>query len=98
MLILKRMQYFNEFIRDTVDDRIIGYGDYYYEDDEDGTIISAEHYWELKKAAQEDAWDDSWYEYMDSERDYREKLRKAEQKMMQNSILNKVRLEDLRNS
>ena len=54
MLCLKRIRYFDTFIRDTVDGRIIAPGEYYYEDiDMDtgeflGTRISAEHYWELK--------------------------------------------------
>jgi hypothetical protein len=98
MLVLKRIQYFNDFIRDTVDGRVIGYGEYYYEDSDDGTIISAEHYWELKKAQMEREWDDSWYNAMESERDYKEKLRQAEMKMRQSTVLNKKRLEDLRNS
>lgn len=98
MLVLKRIQYFNDFIRDTVDNRVIGYGEYYYEDSDDGTIISAEHYWELKKAQMEREWDDSWYNAMESERDYKEKLRQAEMKMRQSTVLNKKRLEDLRNS
>lgn len=96
MLELHRMRYFNEFIRDTVDDRIIGPGEYYYYDPDDGTIISAEHYWELKKKKMKDEWDDSYYENMLAERDYREKLRKAEQQYNKRSILNRVRLEDLR--
>jgi hypothetical protein len=98
MLVLKRIQHFNDFIRDTVDNRVIGYGEYYYEDSDDGTIISAEHYWELKKAQMEREWDDSWYNAMESERDYKEKLRQAEMKMRQSTVLNKKRLEDLRNS
>lgn len=98
MLVLKRIQYFNDFIRDTVDDRVIGYGEYYYEDTEDGTIISAEHYWELKKAQMEKEWDDSWFNAMESERDYKEKLRQAEMKVREMTVLNKPRLEDLRNS
>ena len=32
MLVLKRIIRFNEVIRDTVDNRMITYGEYYYED------------------------------------------------------------------
>ena len=96
MLRLKRIQYFNEFLRDTIDDRIIGYGEYYYEDEDDGTIISAEHYWELKKTKMEAEFDETWYNSMESEKDYKEALRKAEQAVRQKNVLEKIRLEDLR--
>ena len=48
MLLLKRITRFNEVIRDTVDNRMITYGEYYYEDVDIntneflGTRISAE--------------------------------------------------------
>lgn len=96
MLVLKRMTYFNEFIRDTVDDRIIGPGEYYYEDDEDGLIISAEHYWELKKQKMESEWDDSYYNYMEGQKDYKERMRQAEQAYNQKTVLDRVKLNDLR--
>lgn len=96
MLILKRMRYFNEFIRDTVDDRIIGPGEYYFYDPDDGLIISAEHYWELKKQRMEDEWDESWYKTMESERDYKERLRKAEQQYNERTVLDRVKLQDIR--
>lgn len=96
MLILKRMTYFNEFIRDTVDDRIIGPGEYYYYDPDDGLTISAEHYWELKQQKMTDEWDESYYNYMESQKDYKERLRLAEQEFNQSSVLNRVKLNDLR--
>lgn len=96
MLILKRMRYFNEFIRDTVDDRIIGPGEYYFYDPDDGLIISAEHYWELKKQRMEDEWDESWYKAMESERDYKERLRKAEQQYNERTVLDRIKLQDIR--
>lgn len=96
MLMLKRMRFFNEFIRDSIDDRIIGPGEYYYEDSEDGVIISAEHYWELKKQKMEDEWDETYYNQMESQKDYKEKLRQAEQAYNQRTILERTRLQDLR--
>lgn len=96
MLVLKRMRYFNEFKRDTVDDRIIGPGEYYFYDPDDGLTISAEHYWELKKAKMEDEWDESYYNAMENERDYKEKLRLAEQKYNQKDVLNRIHLKELR--
>lgn len=93
---LNRVQYFTDFMRDTLDDRIIGPGEYYYRDDETGDIISAEHYWELKKAYMEDNWDESYYNAMESERDYKEKLRQAEQQYKERTILQRIRNEDIR--
>lgn len=89
MLELKRLRYFTDFLRDTLDDRIIGPGEYYYEDPDDGTIISCEHYWELKKEKMENDFDDSWYNYMESEKDYKERLRQAQQQLKSASILNR---------
>ena len=96
MLVLKRMRYFNEFIRDTIDGRIIGPGEYYYEDDIGDTIISAEHYWELKKQKMEEEWDDSYYNYMESQQAYKEKMKQVQQAYAEKNILKKVKLQDLR--
>lgn len=96
MLMLKRMRYFNEFIRDTVDDRIIGPGEYYYEDPDDGLIISAEHYWELKQQYMTDNFDNTYYNYMEDQKDYKERMRQAEQKYNQKTVLQRVKLNDLR--
>lgn len=96
MLMLKRMTYFNEFIRDTVDDRIIGPGEYYYHDPDDGLIISAEHYWELKQQKMNDEWDETYYNYMENQKDYKERLRLAEQEYNQQTVLSRVKLNDLR--
>jgi len=96
MLILKRVRYFTDFMRDSVDNRIIGPGEYYFEDTDDGSLISCEHYWELKKERMEAEWDDSYYNSMESERDYKEKLKEAERQYLQKEILDRVKLQDLR--
>ena len=89
MLYLKRVQYFNEFMRDSFDDRIIGPGEYYYEDMDTHEVISCEHYWQLKKERMENEWDDSWINYMQHEKDYKEKLRQAEQQYKLAGILDR---------
>lgn len=99
MLKLYRMKYFNEFKKDSIDGRIIGPGEYYYFDTNPNgkqIYISAEHYWELKKQKMEDEWDDSYINQMESERDYRERLREQEREYLEGTILNMTRLEDLR--
>lgn len=100
MLVLKRLRYFNHFMRDTVDDRIIGPGEWYYIDiDEDtgketGLIISAKHYWELKKQYNEDNFDKTWYNKMESEKEYSESLRQAEMAYREKNVLNLIKLQD----
>lgn len=96
MLILRRMRFFNEFIRDSIDDRIIGPGEYYFEDPDDGTIISAEHYWELKNQKINDEWDETYYNQMENQKDYKEALRQVEAKYKEQTVLNKVKLYDIR--
>ena len=47
MLRLRRIQYFNEFLRCHASGQILMYGDFYYIDDENH-IISAKHYYDTK--------------------------------------------------
>lgn len=101
MLCLKRIRYFDTFIRDTVDGRIIAPGEYYYEDiDMDtgeflGTRISAEHYWELKEQDMRDNFDESYYNMMESEKEYKDALRDAEREMREKKVLKMVKLKEL---
>ena len=105
MLCLKKMTYFNEFKKDTVDGRIIGPGEWYYEDmDTDtctsnGLIISADHYMELKKAKLEEDWEHSrqqkWLNNMESERDYKEALREAERGLQEAQVLKLMELKEV---
>lgn len=102
MLCLKRIRYFDTFIRDTVDGRIIAPGEYYYEDIDldtgksNGTIISAEHYWELKEQDMRDNFDESYYNMMESEYEYKKALREAERAAREKNILKTTKLEDMR--
>ena len=52
MLRLKRVVHFNEFLKCKVSGEIISYGDYYYEDDEDGLIVKASVYKQLQREKQ----------------------------------------------
>ena len=102
MLCLKRIRYFDTFIRDTVDGRIIAPGEYYYEDIDldtgksNGTIISAEHYWELKEQDMRDNFDESYYNMRESEDEYKKALREAERAAREKNILKATKLEDIR--
>lgn len=101
MLILKRVTRFNEFYKDTVDGRIIAPGEYYFEDidlDTDkflGTRISAEHYWELKKSDMEDNFDETYYNTMESEKEYRDALREKAMELREKEVLKTKMLQDL---
>lgn len=102
MLVLKRITRFNEVIRDTVDNRMITYGEYYYEDvDIDtneflGTRISAEHLWELKEKDMRDNFDETYYNTMESEKEYRDALKEAAQALREKSVLGAAKLSDFR--
>ena len=93
MLILKRVTRFNEFYKDTVDGRIIAPGEYFYEDiDLDtgiflGTRISSQYYWELKEAYMNDTFDETYYNTMGSEKEYKDELREAEMELREKNIL-----------
>ena len=101
MLLLKRITRFNEVIRDTVDNRMITYGEYYYEDVDIntneflGTRISAEHLWELKEKDMRDNFDESYYNMMESEKEYKDALRDAEREMREKKVLKMVKLKEL---
>ena len=101
LLILKRVTRFNEFYKDTVDNRIIGPGEYFYEDiDIDtgkflGTRISAQHYWELKEADMKENFDETYYNTMESEKEYKDALREAEMELREKNILKQTNLKRL---
>ena len=81
---------------------MITYGEYYYEDvDIDtneflGTRISAEHLWELKEKDMRDNFDETYYNTMESEKEYRDALKEAAQALREKSVLGAVKLSDFR--
>ena len=44
----------------------------------------------------ESEWDDSYYNYMEGQKDYKERMRQAEQAYNQKTVLDRVKLNDLR--
>lgn len=87
MLHLKRITHFNEFIRCHASDQIMMYGDFYYEDDEDGFIVSAKYYNEIKKKAKEDKWDYSKLNYFTNDKEYQQALHEKEKELFTQSLL-----------
>ena len=89
MLHLKRVQYFNEFLRWDVSGEVIGYEDYYYEDDEDGLIVKATVYKELERRKKEAEFDYAKLQAAESQRDYQEKLRQYEKEFLAKTLLDR---------
>lgn len=49
-LVLKRITWPYDCVKCDITRKLIAYGDYYYEDDEDGFIVDAEYYYQRKMA------------------------------------------------
>lgn len=89
MLVLKRIIHQNEWIRCNVSGEIMTHGQYYYEDDEDGFIVDAFVYKEMKDAKKAEEFDYSIIENAASEREYREALRQYEREFKTSTLLDR---------
>ena len=89
MLHLKRVIYFNEFLRCKVSNELIGYGDYYYEDDEDGLIVKASVYNRLKDKRKRETFDYSELEKLESQREYEQYMKQASKEFYEATILDR---------
>ncbi len=87
MLILKRVQYFTDFLRCNVSGEIISHGDYYYQDDTDGVIVKATVYRKLELEKRENEFDYSKIQNAESQRDYEEALKEYERSFLSETIL-----------
>ena len=65
------------------------YGDFYYEDDEDGLIVSASYYHDLKKKRKEEEFDYTILNNAQSEKEYADQLRLAEQQLFEQTVLDR---------
>lgn len=89
MLHLKRIINDYEFLRCKISNELIAYGDYYYEDDEDGLIVKSRVYHEIKESERRSRFDYSDLEKASSEREYAEILKRAEREIFTNTILDR---------
>ena len=89
MLVLKRIQYFNECRTCRLTREPIVYGEYYYEDDEDGMVVKASAYRDLRDKYKEDTFDNSRLEYALSEEDYKQQLILAEQEFLNADLMSR---------
>ncbi len=90
MLYLKRIVNDYEFLRCGISNELIAYGDYYYEDDEDGLIVKSRVYHEIKDSERRNRFDYSDLEKASSEREYSEILKRAEREIFTSTILNRT--------
>ena len=89
MLHLKRVTQRYEFIKCKISGKIMTYGDWYYEDDDDGLIVDAIVYKDMERKQREEDWDYSRIQLAENEREYREKLREMQRKHLQETLLNR---------
>ena len=89
MLHLKRVQYFTDHLKCSISGRTISWGDYYYEDDEDGVIISGIEMARIKKEKRENA----FYERnqhrlnaLEDYRDYKEAVKDYERQFLEQDV------------
>ena len=86
MLFLKQIQYPYDIRKCAISGEPITYGQFYYEDDEDKTIVKFEVYKRMQQQARADRFDYSKLQQAKSEKEYREMNYKITQK--QNELKN----------
>lgn len=78
MLILKRIVHSNEFLKCKASQQILMYGDFYYQDNVDGYIISHKYYHQMLEQKRLNEFDYSKLNNATSEKEYTMLLRQAE--------------------
>ena len=86
MLRLHRITRFNEFLRCHASGEILMYGDFYYTND-DGKVISAKYYHNIKEQRKRETFDQTILENAKSQKEYQDELRKAEQEYLTQTML-----------
>lgn len=89
MLILKRMVEPYEVRRCDISGEYIIQGDFFYEDDIDGTTVKASVYKKLQKEARDAAFDYTLLNQAKSEKEYAQALKKAEKEFLMSTILDR---------
>lgn len=89
MLILKRNIWPYEVIKCRMSDELIVYGDYYYEDDDDGLIVKATIYRKTLMDARKLAFDYTLLEQSKSEQEYKNAVKRAEKDYLRATILDR---------
>lgn len=88
MLVLKRMIYPNEFMKCKASGEILMYGDFYYQDmDDPSIVIGARYYNNAKKQQRQKQFDYTILNNAKSQKEYQDQLQKAEQEYLQSTML-----------
>lgn len=89
MLRLKRIVYDYEFMKCHISGELIGYGDFYYEDDTDGLIVKARVLHELKEKRRRERFDYSKLARARDQQEYKEILKEAERQLKEDTLLDR---------
>lgn len=89
MLILKRITQPYEVRKCAMSDEMIIYGDFYYEDDEDGTVIKASVYKKKQQELKFNQFDYTLLAQAQSDKEYREATKRAQQQFLDAMILDR---------
>ena len=90
MLILKRMIYPYEVLKCKVSGEFIVYGDFYYEDDEDKTlVVKSTVYKKMQQEARDAAFDYSLLQKAQNQKEYKELVKRAEKDYLRATILDR---------
>lgn len=91
MLILKRITHFNEFLKCKASGQILMYGDFYYTDTEDPSmVIDAKYYHNQKMERKKENWPYSEIlEKHESLKEYQDDLQEKEQEYLTSVMLDK---------
>lgn len=89
MLHLKRIIHDYEFLRCDISNELIAYGDWYYEDDTDGLIVKFTVYQRIKDKRERDTFDYTLLERAQSEKEYKQQLKKAERELFEATVLDR---------
>lgn len=89
MLYLRRNTNQYQLEKCGISGELIAPGDFYYIDDEDGLIVKATVYKELKDREKQDNWDYSKLNTATNEYEYRHLLKEATRQMLHSTILDR---------
>ena len=89
MLILKRIIHPYEVRKCDMTGELIIYGEYYYEDDVDGVVVKASEYKKKQQEARNNAFDYSLLAHAESDKEYRDAVKRAQQEYLDATILDR---------
>lgn len=89
MLFLKQVTQLYEVRKCGISNQFIQYGDFFYEDDEDGAIVKFEVYKKMQADAKAEMFDYTLLEKAKSDKEYNDMMKKAQRDYLHASILDR---------